>query len=974
METRYEETVVKLSESLKASFIEGADKADDRYAPRILSNDNDYNVNVLETLKRELCDCVSFDISVAFITASGIQVLAAILAELRDRDIPGRILTSTYLSFNDPDALGKLLEYPNIETRVYQGDLHAKGYFFNKDQISTIIIGSSNLTQTALTCNKEWNILFRSFPDGRLYLQAKEQYERLWSDEEAVLLTERWIADYRRYLEEHPKPSQHRPSRAFKEGPCGTASADPDEVSSPDDSPFRTRIVPNKMQKSALEALAVLHDRAEPRALLVSATGSGKTYLSALDVERQRPQKILFVAHRQRILSASLSSYERVLGNAYQYGFLAGDKRPGDATCVFAMVETLRRRLGEYAPDEFDYIVVDEAHRAGALGYREVLDYFAPRFVLGMTATPSRTDGYDVYSLFNHTIAYRITLQDALDSDLLAPFHYFGIADLEIDDETQDDFALFNKLTSDVRIDHVISKIEEYSVQKANRKGLVFCSRNDEAARFAEAFTNRGLPSVAISGKSNDAQRDEAIRRLEAGELCYIFSVDIMNEGVDIPAVNQIIMLRRTESTIVFVQQLGRGLRKFEGKEYALVLDFIGNYQQNYLVPMALSGDRTYNKDTLRKIVKEGTVAIPGCSTVTFDRVSEKRIFKALDEGRFDDAKLIRSEYEHLKQLLGRIPRLCEFDENDALDPLLIIGKYDSYAAFLQKYEKGVCHTLSDRKLDYLKFISKKLASGKRVEDLFALRDLILSRQCISNMDAVAAYGPDRSVAVRRMLTGEFSTAGQQLVVNDNGSMRLSDAFSSALQDSYFKECVLDALEFGISRAQARYGNRYKDTDFVLYEKYSREDVARLLQWEKEPNYQNIGGYFYDKETNTFPVFIDYEKDPSISITTQYEDRFVSDHRIVAISKSKRSLRSNEIVRLGNASENGMKCYLFVRKNKEDKNDRKEFYFLGQIHPTGEFEQIVMKDGKTSAVEITYDLEQPVRADLYDYLLSSFDD
>lgn len=335
---------------------------------------------------------------------------------------------------------------------------------------------------------------------------------------------------------------------------------------------------------------------------------------------------------------------------------------------------------------------------------------------------------------------------------------------------------------------------------------------------------------------------------------------------------------------------------------------------------------------------------------------------------------MIRSEYEHLKQLLGRIPRLCEFDENDALDPLLIIGKYGSYAAFLQKYEKEVCHTLSDRKLDYLKFISKKLASGKRVEDLFALRDLILSRQCISNMDAVAAYGPDRSVAVRRMLTGEFSTAGQQLVVNDNGSMQLSDAFSSALQDSYFKECVLDALEFGISRAQARYENRYKDTDFVLYEKYSREDVARLLRWEKEPNYQNIGGYFYDKETNTFPVFIDYEKDPSISITTQYEDRFVSDHRIVAISKSKRSLRSNEIVRLGNASENGMKCYLFVRKNKEDKNDRKEFYFLGQIHPTGEFEQIVMKDGKTSAVEITYDLEQPVRADLYDYLLSSFDD
>ena len=203
------------------------------------------------------------------------------------------------------------------------------------------------------------------------------------------------------------------------------------------------------MQQSALEALSVLHGREEPRALLVSATGSGKTYLSALDVERQRPGKVLFVAHRQRILSASLHSYERVLGDAYRYGLLAGDKRPGDATCVFAMVETLRRRLDEYAPDAFDYIIIDEAHRAGALGYREILDHFTPRFVPGMTATPSRTDGYDVYSLFNHVIAYRITLQDALDSNLLTPFHYFGIADLEIDDEAQDDFTLFNKLTSE---------------------------------------------------------------------------------------------------------------------------------------------------------------------------------------------------------------------------------------------------------------------------------------------------------------------------------------------------------------------------------------------------------------------------------------------------------------------------------------------------------------------------------------------
>ena len=438
-------------------------------------------------------------------------------------------------------------------------------------------------------------------------------------------------------------------------------------------------------------------------------------------------------------------------------------------------------------------------------------------------------------------------------------------------------------------------------MQKTDRKGLVFCSRNDEAACFAEAFTRRGLPSVAISGKSTDAQRDEAILQLEAGEICYIFSVDIMNEGVDIPAVNQIIMLRKTESTIVFVQQLGRGLRKIDGKEFTLVLDFIGNYQQNYLVPMALSGDRTYNKDTLRKIVKEGTSIIPGCSTVTFDKVSEQRIFKALNEGRFSDAKLIRTEYEHLKQLLGRIPRLCEFDENDAIDPLLIIKKYGSYAAFLQKYEKGIGDVLSERKLDYLKFVSTKLANGKRLEDLLALRDLISTRSCISSLDAAAAYGLDRSVAVRRMLTGEFSTAGQQLVANVDSAMRLSEAFASALRDEYFKDCVLDALEFGVSRARARYGNRYRDTDFVLYEKYSLEEICKLLRWEEEPKaYINISGYRFDRSTNTFPVFVNYDKSPNISVTTRYEDRFISRTRFIAISKSRRTLESPEIKRLKN--------------------------------------------------------------------------
>lgn len=964
MAGRVEYSVVDFTESLQASFI-GADKEpDDRYAPRILSNDESNSSNVLSVIKSELLDCVSFSFSIAFITSSGIQILARILHELQQRGIPGRILTSTYLNFNDPDALRKLLEYPNIEARVYQGDLHAKGYFFDKEGISTIIIGSSNLTQRALTCSKEWNVLFRTFPEGDILRKTKSEFEKLWRDKSSVVVTEEWIQGYESFLRTHkPKASSMRPPAFSAEKDISDACIDSG----------KPHIKPNKMQESALEALGVLHRRNEPRALLVSATGTGKTYLSALDVLRVRPGRVLFIAHRQRILDASQRSFQRVLGDSYTYGQF-GNSTQRDASCLFGMVIQLSSNLEKFAPDEFDYIIIDEAHRTGANSYQKILGYFTPKFVLGMTATPTRTDGYDVYGLFNHVIAYRITLQDALENDMLVPFHYFGIADLAIDDEMVDDVSLFGKLASAERADHVIQKIEEYSVRKKDRKGLVFCSRNDEAREMSRLFNERGYRTVAISGETSDEQRNDSIARLELGELQYIFSVDILNEGVDIPSLNEIIMLRRTESAIVFVQQLGRGLRKDSSKEYTLVLDFIGNYQQNYLIPMALAGDRSYNKDTLRKVVKEGSAAIPGCSTISFDRVSEQRIFKSLEEGKFGSARLIRSEYEDLRRLLGHIPSLLDFDESESIDPLIIIRKYGSYPAFLQKYERECPFAFCDKKLSYLKFASEKLAAGKRLADLVAIDSLIDAFAAGKSTGALLPEDALDAHSVVGTLTGAYSVNSEQLLAVEDGEARLADGFAEALEDGEFLKCIVDLVKFGLHRNAENFKKTYKDTNFVLNQKYTREEVCRLLRWEREPNYQNVGGYYYDKETKTFPVFVNYEKDPDISITTQYHDRFVSDRSIICISKSKRTLESPEIRRLAQADEVGMRCFLYLRKNKNDKDNSMEFYFLGEMHPTGTFEQIVMADGKTNAVEIPYELEEPVRPDLYDYFLSSFNE
>ncbi|OUO32054.1 DUF3427 domain-containing protein [Olsenella sp. An293] len=950
---------------LRAGFVDVSEKVSERFLPRLIANDKRTGSDLLTTIKRQLSKCDRFDICVAFVSESGLQPLVEILSELEKRDVCGRVLTSTYLNFNSPDVFRKLLGYRNISTRVYQGNLHAKGYVFDRGDTSTVIVGSSNLTQMALTCNREWNIMFRSYGEGGLLLSLRNEFEDLWEDGLTSEITEAWIEGY-----ETSRSSQKRqPSHAtFRANPSPTAEYDGE-------------IRPNQMQRSALEALAKLHERNEPRALLVSATGTGKTYLSAFDIAAVKPRRVLFLAHRQRIIDASRRSYQRLLGTSYSCcAYVPGAGDAGES-CVFAMCSTIVRHLDEFSRDAFDYIVIDEAHRTGSGGYQKIMDYFTPKFYLGMTATPTRTDGYDVFALFNHVIAFQITLQDALANDMLAPFHYFGIADLRIDDEDIDDPTFFSRLTSSERVKHITSKIEQYTVGRSHRRGLVFCNRNDEAAELSRQLNELGYRTCALSGKNSDEERDAAIARLEAGELEYIFSVDIFNEGVDIPSLNQIVMLRRTESAIVFVQQLGRGLRKSEGKDYALVLDFIGNYQKNFFVPIALSGDRSYNKDTLRAIVKEGSSVIPGCSTVSFDKISEARIYEAIDGGDFSAARLLRDEYRSLRQMLGRIPSLSEFDANGSIDPLRIFKKFGSYHAFLQKYESEYTVTFSSRQEGVLKFISQKLASGKQLEDLLLLKRLILGEsQVEEEASSFERFYDGRTLEEARhsaisLLSGSFLTLkGFVPLVREVGdACVLSEEFAKMLGDVEFKRQVLEAVDFGLERHRLAYQRPYRSTNLVLNAKYTYEEVCYLLNWEKNVNGQNIGGYKYDDKTKTFPVFINYEKDPDISDTTKYEDRFISNHELIAISKQSRHLDSKEIERIRQCPGNGMKPYLFVRKNKNDGDGSKEFYFLGEMRPTGEFREFIMPGTTKSAVEITYELMDPVRQDLYDYLTSNIE-
>lgn len=631
----------------------------------------------------------------------------------------------------------------------------------------------------------------------------------------------------------------------------------------------------------------------------------------------------------------------------------------------------------------------DECHHAGAESYQKIMRYFKPRFWLGMTASPD-TNQYDIYSIFNHHIAYEIRLQQALEEDLLCPFHYFGITDLEINGEVFDDNAgvkNFSNLISDARVDYVIEKANYYGFSGDRVKGLIFCSRKDEAKELSKKFNERGLRTEVLTGEDNQERRENVIARLTDDEkidnqLDYIFTVDIFNEGVDIPEINQVIMLRPTQSPVVFVQQLGRGLRKCERKEYVVVLDFIGNYMNNFMIPIALSGDRSYNKDAMRRYIREGARVIPGSSTIHFDEISKKRIYASIDAARTNDMRLLKESYKTLKYKLGRIPTIQDFKKFGSVDVTKIFEKCGSYHNFLKKYEKEYHVHLTKQQENIIEYFSKKLIAYKRIHEMELLRilidqkDRILYYQRLLQEKYHVGMNEQVEESVLRNLKNEFPKEEERrkysncvlIEKNDDGSYSLSSKFQEELSDNNFKEMILELLNFGIDQWKEKYGQTYRDTNFTLYQKYTYEDVCRLLNWKKNLNAQNIGGYYYDSDTKTLPVFINYHKAED---AIAYEDRFVSEGHLIALSKHPRKVTSSDAVHIYKQSEEDKnnRIFLFIRKNKDD-NEAKEFYFLGEIFAEGSPRQIYMEKTKDNAFEIDYRLDVPVRSDIYDYIVS----
>lgn len=1008
------ECVDLLKEGFETAFIDSRKNSNLAYKPQFISNDYKEGRKVLASIEDELLRCDEFSISVAFITMSGITPLLQTLKVLEEKGVPGRILTTDYLNFTEPRALEKLASLTNITLRMYNSNqagegFHTKGYIFREEELYRIIVGSSNVTLGALTKNKEWNTKIVSTDQGEYAKKIIEEFNTLWNSH-ATRPYDEFIEQYKTSYELVKKQKE---------------IARQAQVTSIE----QYRLQPNKMQVEFITNLHKLYKDKVDRALLISATGTGKTYASAFAMRELGFKRVLFLVHRNQIAKQALKSFRKVFADTVSMGMVSGTlgRQEFNKDYIFATVQTLSKdsTLSQFTQEHFDAIIYDEAHHTAAASYKKIMDYFKPKFTLGMTATPDKRDdnieGRNIYEIFGHNIAYEIRLQQAMEEDLLCPFHYFGITDLKmIGDEggtREEALENFRYLVSDKRVDYILSQADYYGYSGNRVKGLMFCSRVDEARELSKKFNERGLRTIVLTGQDSDAFRQDAIERLvnddtskvaQENRLDYILSVDIFSEGVDVPEINQVIMLRPTQSPIVFIQQLGRGLRKTDDKEYVVVLDFIGNYKNNFMIPIALSGDRTYNKDNIRKYLVEGSRVIPGSSTLHFDEISKRRIFQAIDSANFSDIKLIRENYRNLKDKLGHIPALIDFDKYGEMDVCRIFdnNSLGSYYKFLVKYEKDYKIRLSEEEEKVIEFISKKLANGKRIHELELLNRILTYGHGLMGLlahDLHKEYGIEmtrnEAESIVNIMTNEFQSGSskktydkcifieqedypatrdqQQLeriksytqkLFGSSTDYRISKSFAKMLNNKDFYNIVKELIEFGILRYKTNYSNHYQDTSFVLYQKYTYEDVCRLLGWEHNEVPINISGYKYDKRTKTFPVFINYDKSDDISDTIKYEDHFTSEQSLIAISKCGRSVQSEDVQNFLKAKERGIDVQLFVRKNKDDKIS-KEFYYLGRMEATGFVKEFSMSNTDKTAVEIEWKLDTPVRQDVYEYII-----
>jgi superfamily II DNA or RNA helicase/HKD family nuclease/diadenosine tetraphosphate (Ap4A) HIT family hydrolase len=623
------------------------------------------------------------DIVVSFALLSGVDRVFEHFRDLLDRGGQLRILTGDYLGITEPNALMRLIDLEgNIERRVFETasvhdmsdirpdtvtvrSFHPKAYIFGHARDGEAFIGSSNLSASALTSAVEWNYRVISSRDGAGFADSVAAFNALFRHPCTKNLTADWVERYR----------ERRPVQGSI---VEAADVAPEAAKLP--------ITPSIVQRAALDALEQTREAGNKAGLVVLATGLGKTWLSALDTNRPEYRRVLFVAHREEILNQALNTFRCVRPEA-RLGHYSGGAKDPNADVVLASIQTLSRRehLERFSPDAFDYIIVDEFHHAAAASYRKLIAYFQPKFLLGLTATPERSDGGDLLALCQQNLVYRCDLVEGVRKQLLAPFHYYGVPD-DVDyanipwrSTRFDEEALTAAVATQRRAENALEQFRT----KGGRRALGFCVSQRHADFMTAVFKDRGIRAVAVHSGPTSAPRAASLEQLEAGDLDIVFAVDMFNEGVDLPTLDTVMMLRPTESKILWLQQFGRGLRTAPGKERLVVIDYIGNHRVFLLKPQTLFGLRSGDREifNLLERLRNGTQELPPGCDVTYELEAVEILCSLLRRTTTQDDALDRY-YRDFKTLHGIRPTATEVYE-DGYNPRAVRKRTGSWTGFV---------------------------------------------------------------------------------------------------------------------------------------------------------------------------------------------------------------------------------------------------------------------------------------------------